>query len=90
VADQTNILFLQVDNLGFGELSCYCGGPFRDVTTKRNFKLMLVQQRPHLHAWAAYHLNGIIEAFQASVRREPLIPMGAPLDHAVTRNSPER
>jgi hypothetical protein len=55
VADQTNILFLHVDNLGFGGLS-----------------------------------NGIIEAFQASVRREPLIPMGAPLDYVVTRNSPER
>jgi hypothetical protein len=62
VADQTNILFLHVDNLGFGGLSCYSGGPFRGVTTKRNFKLVLVQQRPHLHTWAAYHLNGIIDA----------------------------
>jgi arylsulfatase len=24
-----NILFFQVDNLGFGELSCYSGGPLR-------------------------------------------------------------
>ena len=40
---------------------------------------------PHLHTWAAYHLNHIIGAFQESVRREPLIPMGAPLDHVVAR-----
>jgi arylsulfatase A-like enzyme len=30
-----NVLFFQVDNLGFGELSCYSGGPFRGVTTRR-------------------------------------------------------
>jgi arylsulfatase len=30
-----NILFFQVDNLGFGELSCYSGGPFRGVWTER-------------------------------------------------------
>jgi arylsulfatase A-like enzyme len=29
VADQPNILFFHVDNLGFGELSCYSGGPLR-------------------------------------------------------------
>lgn len=30
-----NILFFHVDNLGFGELSCYSGGPLRGVWTKR-------------------------------------------------------
>ena len=30
---------------------------------------------------AATHLNRIIAEFEASTRREPLIPMGAPLDH---------
>jgi arylsulfatase len=30
-----NILFFHVDNLGFGELSCYSGGPFRGVLTER-------------------------------------------------------
>jgi arylsulfatase len=30
-----NILFFHVDNLGFGELSCYSGGPFRGVDTTR-------------------------------------------------------
>ncbi|MDR7189541.1 arylsulfatase [Microbacterium sp. BE35] len=30
-----NILFFHVDNLGFGELSCYAGGSFRGATTER-------------------------------------------------------
>lgn len=30
-----NVLFFHVDNLGFGELSCYSGGPFRGVRTDR-------------------------------------------------------
>ena len=30
-----NILFFHVDNFGFGELSCYAGGPFRGAVTKR-------------------------------------------------------
>jgi arylsulfatase len=34
-ATRPNILFFHVDNLGFGELSCYSGGPFRGVTTER-------------------------------------------------------
>ena len=34
-ADRPNILFFHVDNLGFGELSCYSGGPFRGATTDR-------------------------------------------------------
>ena len=32
---QPNILYFQVDNLGFGELTCYTGGPFRGATTTR-------------------------------------------------------
>ena len=35
MADRPNILFFHVDNLGFGELSCYSGGPFRGTTTDR-------------------------------------------------------
>jgi arylsulfatase len=35
VAERPNILFFHVDNLGFGELSCYSGGPFRGVWTRR-------------------------------------------------------
>jgi arylsulfatase len=33
--DRPNILFFHVDNLGFGELSCYSGGPLRGASTKR-------------------------------------------------------
>ena len=35
MVDQPNIVFFHVDNLGFGELSCYSGGPFRGATTRR-------------------------------------------------------
>ena len=30
-----NVVFFHVDNLGFGELSCYSGGPFRGCVTER-------------------------------------------------------
>jgi arylsulfatase A-like enzyme len=189
-----------VDNLGFGELSCYSGGPFRGCVTERidafaqegfrltnycpesqctptrsalltgrhairsgthsvpigqeeswglvawektlgdvlseagyacaegylywmgselygakwrNFKLILVNQKfetdaparlatprlinlitdpqerepiplPYLHTWTATHLNRLIAQFQATAQREPLIPLGAPLDHVPT------
>jgi arylsulfatase len=39
---------------------------------------------PHLHSWAALHINRIIGAFHASIHDEPLIPAGAPLDHVPT------
>jgi arylsulfatase A-like enzyme len=35
LARRPNVLFFHVDNLGFGELSCYSGGPFRGATTSR-------------------------------------------------------
>ncbi|WP_344657959.1 sulfatase-like hydrolase/transferase [Catenulispora subtropica] len=34
-AARPNILFFHVDNLGFGEVSCYSGGPFRGAWTRR-------------------------------------------------------
>ena len=36
---------------------------------------------PYLHTWTATHFSKLIGEFEASLRREPLIPMGAPLDH---------
>jgi arylsulfatase len=36
---------------------------------------------PHLHTWVAAHVNRLLGAFQASTKREPPIPMGAPLEH---------
>jgi arylsulfatase len=35
MAQPPNVLFFHVDNLGFGELSCYSGGPFRGTWTRR-------------------------------------------------------
>ncbi len=35
MAERPNILFFHVDNLGFGELSCYSGGPLRGAETER-------------------------------------------------------
>jgi arylsulfatase len=42
---------------------------------------------PHLHTWAAHHLNRIIDEFESSLHREPLIPMGARLDHVPRASS---
>jgi arylsulfatase A-like enzyme len=39
---------------------------------------------PYLHSWVATHFNRIIGEFEASIHREPPIPMGAPLDHVPT------
>ncbi|HZD50995.1 MAG TPA: sulfatase-like hydrolase/transferase, partial [Silvibacterium sp.] len=36
---------------------------------------------PYLHSWAAAHFGKILKEFAESVRREPLIPAGAPLNH---------
>ena len=36
---------------------------------------------PHLHTWAGAHHAKILKDFAESVKREPLIPAGAPLDH---------
>jgi arylsulfatase len=35
---------------------------------------------PYMHSWTVTHFNRLLGEFQASVRREPLIPQGAPLD----------
>jgi arylsulfatase A-like enzyme len=35
MTDQPNILYFHVDNLGTGEISCYSGGPYRGVWTRR-------------------------------------------------------
>jgi arylsulfatase len=33
------------------------------------------------YGWVSGHIFGILDEFEASVSREPLIPAGAPLDH---------
>lgn len=39
---------------------------------------------PYVHTWVVSHTMKIIEGFQESVKQEPLIPMGAPLDYVPT------
>jgi hypothetical protein len=39
---------------------------------------------PYLQTWVATHMMRLLGQFEASVRREPLIPMAAPLDHVPT------
>lgn len=41
---------------------------------------------PHIHSWTAAHFGRILKEFATSVKREPLIPAGAPLDHVPGRN----
>ena len=36
---------------------------------------------PHVHTWTIAHTGRILAEFEESVRREPLIPAGAPLDY---------
>ena len=40
---------------------------------------------PYLHTWVLSHVGRIIEEFQESVKREPLIPAGAPLNFVPDR-----
>ncbi|MBA2953229.1 sulfatase-like hydrolase/transferase [Nocardioides sp. MAH-18] len=40
---------------------------------------------PYLHTWVATHVNRLVQGFRRSVREEPMIPVGAPLDHVPTR-----
>lgn len=57
-----------------------------------NFKLVLInldtdpKEReplayPYLHTWVGAHTAKILEEYQDSVKRESLIPLGAPLDY---------
>ncbi|HUI48002.1 MAG TPA: sulfatase-like hydrolase/transferase [Acidimicrobiia bacterium] len=43
---------------------------------------------PYLHSWTVMHFNRLLGAFQASVKREPPIPPGAPLDHVPPAETP--
>jgi arylsulfatase len=42
---------------------------------------------PYLHTWTIGHFSRMIAAFQKSLEREPLIPVGAPLDYVPTAAS---
>jgi arylsulfatase len=36
---------------------------------------------PYVHTWVLAHVGKIMQDYQASVGRQPLIPAGAALDH---------
>lgn len=65
----------------------YLSDSARPLPTPRLINLITDPQEreaialPHLHSWVAHHVNRIIGEFEASLRREPLIPAGAPIDH---------
>ena len=40
---------------------------------------------PYLHTWVGAHVAKILSDHEASVKREPLIPLGAPLDFVPKR-----
>src|ERR1700729_2848935 len=40
---------------------------------------------PYMHSWTVTHFNRLLGEFQASIKREPLVPQGAPLDFAPTK-----
>jgi arylsulfatase len=42
---------------------------------------------PYMHTWTEVHFGKILGEFEASVRREPPIPAGAPLDHIPVRKT---
>lgn len=42
---------------------------------------------PYMHSWTAVHFGRILKEFAASVKQEPLIPAGAPLDHVPIRKT---
>lgn len=42
---------------------------------------------PYIHSWTAAHFGTIMKEFGQSVRREPLIPAGAPLNHVPARKA---
>ncbi len=95
MAERPNILFFHVDNLGFGEPSCYSGGPFRGTVTERidgfageGFRLTQLLPRVAVHADALGVDDGTaFGSFGASLRHEPLISAGAPLDHVPLANT---
>jgi arylsulfatase len=42
---------------------------------------------PYMHSWTGVHFGKILKEFADSVRREPLIPAGAPLNYVPARKS---
>jgi hypothetical protein len=76
MAERPNIIFFHVDNLGYGEL----GFP-RLVNLIVDPKEREPVNYPHVHTWVVAHVGRLLREFQVSVKKEPAIPAGAPIDH---------
>jgi arylsulfatase len=68
-------------------------GPALELTLPRITNLLTdpkerepVDKR-YAHTWTIAHFARILQEFQESVKREPLIPAGAPLDHVPTKTT---
>jgi arylsulfatase A-like enzyme len=42
---------------------------------------------PYMHSWTGVHIGKILKDYEESIRREPPIPAGAPLNYVPTRKS---
>ena len=40
---------------------------------------------PYLHSWVGAHVGKILKEYAESIKREPLIPAGAPLNYVPSR-----
>jgi arylsulfatase len=40
-----------------------------------------------MHSWTGVHFGKILKEYAESVQREPLIPLGAPLDYVPVRKT---
>jgi hypothetical protein len=43
---------------------------------------------PYLYTWVGAHVAKILEGYETSVKSEPLIPLGAPLDFVPKHKQP--
>jgi arylsulfatase len=65
----------------------YFWDPALDIAVPRIINLLTdpKEREPvnhqHLHTWTMRHFARLINEFEASVKKEPLIPLGAPIDH---------
>ena len=77
-----NILSFHIDNLGFGELSCYSGGPFRGVWTRRIDAFAGQGPADQLRARSAVHADPLGAADRAA--RDPVGEPQCAAEHTIT------
>lgn len=76
-----NIVFILIDNLGYGEVGCYGGGLTRGAPTPRidrlareGMKLLNFNVEPQCtHLWVMRPITKMITEYQASLKQHPPI-----------------